>query len=522
MKTFFLSLTGLIVSLSICAQWNTDLTTNLVISDNGRIENVIYDGNGYYLTWQEGAGPFTHKVTRLNVDGTSNWNAPILAHNHDLGSFTVSLQHTAMDVNRNFIRVSTYINNDGEFCCINKIDTTGTQLFNGESGLVYPGLAMGFALGASGNMYLLVNTELKKIDADGNTLWSATLDPSHLNSREGKIIESADGTVGVAYFVPGMGNPTYGNFYISRFDSVGNRTTVGSQTIAPASCSFYRPWYFTESYTGHYYFIGFDTNSSVSFVQHLMGDEPMVGGNGTPLDNSANSSFITATVAGDSLFAFYQYNWNSFDEGGLKMQAIDLAGGTHAYNQGLNLYNETAGIRPFQHSAIDLNGYPACLILESPSQVARLLEVGENGMNTYPLFTSSTSKGLAAISSFNQINATQKQCVAFLEDYRAGNDYSACVAQNLTLDGSTGVAQLSTSGELIVFPNPAHNNLRMQADDKWLGSTCSLYDQLGRELDSFKLTQRNMTLDIKSLPAGVYFIGINNEKEHFFERVIVE
>jgi len=130
MKTSLLLLSCLALSLNVRSQWNTDLSSNLVIAENGRIDDVIYDGNGYYLTWQEGTGPFTHKVTRLNEDGTSNWNAPILAHNHDLGSFTVNLQHAAMDADRNFIRVSSYVNNDGEFCCINKIDTTGTQLYN--------------------------------------------------------------------------------------------------------------------------------------------------------------------------------------------------------------------------------------------------------------------------------------------------------------------------------------------------------------------------------------------------------
>jgi hypothetical protein len=504
------------------AQWNTDLTANLVMSETGRIENVLYDGNGYFMTWQEGTGPFTHVVDRLNLDGTSAWNAPILVHNHDLGSFTVSLQYTALDAENHFVRVSSYINDNGEFCCINKIDATGTQLLNGEAGVEFSGLAMGFTLAPSGNMYLLVGSDLKKLDADGNIQWTSTLDPDHLNNREAKIIESADGTVGVAYFVPGMGNPAYGQYYISRFDAQGNRTTSGSQLIAPATCSFYRPSYFTEMSTGHYYFIGFDTNSSVSFVQHLMGDEPMIGGNGTPLDNSANSSFITATVAGDSLYAFYQYNWNSFDEGGLKMQSIAMATGVHGYDQGLNLFGESDGIIPRQNSAVNLNGNPGCMIVQSPSNTASLLKVGSSGVNTYPMLLSPSTKSQAAVSAFHQLNQQTKQLVVFMEDYRSANEYPTAVAQNLTLDSPTGIAQSSPAHGMMLYPNPAHHRFHMQADHQWLGSTCCIFDSMGRKLDSFTLTQCSLMIDIQHWPRGVYHIGLNNGKFVLFERLIVE
>jgi hypothetical protein len=521
MKIFLSIVILLVFVIKTQAQWNTDLTANLVMSETGRIENVLYDGSGYFLTWQEGIGPFTHVVNRLNLDGTSAWNAPILAHNHDLGSFTVSLQYTALDAENHFVRVSSYINDNGEFCCINKIDASGTQLLNGEAGVEFSGLAMGFTLAPSGNMYLLVGSDLKKLDGDGNIIWTSTLDPDHLNNREAKIIESADGTVGVAYFVPGMGNPTYGYYYISRFDAAGNRTTVGDQQIAPASCSFYRPWYFTEMSTGHYYFIGFDTNSSVSFVQHLMGDEPMIGGNGTPLDNSANSSFITATVAGDSLYAFYQYNWNSFDEGGLKMQSIDLATGAHGYDQGLNLYGETDGIVPRQNSAVDLGGHPGCMIVEWPSNVSRLLEIGANGPNTYPLFTSSTVKSQVAVSSLHSIGNNEQQLVAFMEDYRVGGDYPYAVAQNLVLAVPTNI-QAVTSSNLILYPNPSRDFTHLSVEDSHLGFTCTLINQLGCPVTAFTLTQRSTCIETASLPAGVYTLLVQGKAESLSRKLVVE
>jgi hypothetical protein len=521
--TLFASLLICLFSIRNAAQWNTDLSVNLSLSETARIENVIYDGNGYYFTWQEGMGPFSHVVTRLNLDGSPDWQSPILAHNHDLGSFTVSLQHSAVDSEHNFIRVSSYVNDNGEFCCINKINTAGEQLLNGEAGVEFTGMAMGFALGTSGNMYLLVNSDLKKIDPAGNVLWSTALDPDHPNNREADIIESPDGTVGVAYFVPGMGNPVYGKYYISRFDASGIRTTVGSQLISPATCSFYRPSFFTINDAGEYFFIGHDTNSSVSFVQHLIGDVPQIGGNGTPLDNAANSSFITATVSNDTLYAFYQYDWNSFDEGGMKMQAITMATGTTAYDLGVNLYNSTDGIRPLQNSALDLNGIPACLIVESPSNVVRLLEYGPFGVNTYPMCTSSAVKSQAAVTTFHQLNSNQKQLIMFLEDYRTASEYPSAIAQNLVLDSpGLGVSQAIGSTGMMMYPNPAHHSTRMQIDNEWLGSACNVFDQFGRKVDSFTISQCTMILDTRQWPVGIYHVNITNGTERLCRLLIIE
>jgi hypothetical protein len=327
--------------------------------------------------------------------------------------------------------------------------------------------------------------------------------------------------VGVAYFVNGKGNPAYGQYYISRFDEQGNRTTSGSQLIAPASCSFYRPYYFTEMSTGQYYFIGFDTNSGASFVQRLMGDMPQIGGNGTALDNSANSSFITATVANDSLYAFYQYNWNSFDEGGLKMQAMDLATGTNAYDQGYTLYDETAGVKPIQHSALNMNGSPACLIVENATQTIQLIEIGTLGQNTFNLFTSTTNKGLASVSTYDQINADQKQLVVFMEDYRPSIDQSSAIAQNLLLS-SVGMMNVESNHTMMMYPNPAHESTMMLLDENWIGSTCKIMDGLGRCLESFNIRQNNTMLDVSGLPAGMYYISMSNGIGYLCRKLFVE
>jgi hypothetical protein len=204
------------------------------------------------------------------------------------------------------------------------------------------------------------------------------------------------------------------------------------------------------------------------------------------------------------------------------MQAIDMLTGVHGYDQGLNLFGENDGVIPRQNSAVNLNGNPSCMIVEWPSNVSRLLEVGPQGQNTYPLFTSPSSKSQVAVSSFHDIGNNQKQLVAFMEDYRAGGDYPYAVAQNLILDSQTGVPTTYTSNEFILYPNPALHSVNMRLPQEWLGSTCTLYDRLGSVIDSFQLTQNSTSIDLHKLPSGVYQVGICNGKEHRFERLIIE
>lgn len=523
MKTVASVALYLLIQINSFSQWNPDLNVNLVLSDTGRIENIQYNGSGYFVNWQAGMGPFSHQVAFLNPDGTYGWPASIPIHNHDLGSFTLSLQHSGLDSQGNFVAVSSYINDLGEFTCINKVDNSGAQLLNGESGIEFQGLAMGFAMGASDFMYLVVNSELKKIDPTGNVIWSVALDPGQPNNREAIILESVDGSLGVSYFVPNGGNPVYGRYYIARFDSNGNRTTTGSQQIAPANCSFYRPAYFTMNEAGEYYFIGFDTDSGISFVQHLVGDVPQIVGNGNSLDNSANSGFMTATVNGNTLHAFYQYDWNSYDQGGLKLQSIDMASGAHAFDLGQIVYESSTLVRPLRNSAVNLNGSPACLIVENLSNAVRLSEYGQTGFNSYPICTTPSVKSQSAITPLHTLTPDQQQLVVFLEDYRTTFEYPTIIAQNIVVENpGSNVSQTNVSGGLTIYPNPARQNTNLNLDTKWIGSTCRVFDPFGRMVDAFIVNKDCITLDTRHWHAGMYHIMISNDVNHQSQKLIIE
>lgn len=491
------------------AQWSTVLNENLIIANDSRISNVLFDGAGFYFTWEDGsAGVFKHMVTRLNADGTPNWTSSQVAHSHDLGSFTVSLQHSFVDASGNFIRVSSYAANttSGLASCANKISPTGTQMWNGQLGVEFTDGAMGATIGASGNLYVLVGSNLLKINDQGQVLWTSALDPATTNTREGKIVELSDGSVGVAYYRPGQFNPTYGSYYISIFDASGTRTTTGSQQIGPASCSFYNPVYLTSNTNDELFFVFFDTNSSVAFVQKMIGDVPQLAGNGLAFDTSVNSKFVTAFKENNTLHLLYKYNWNSSDEGGVKLQSIDLNTFTTVYPAGSILFDQTTtNVSPLRNCFNSYNGSLGFLMVDNVSKEVTFQTILNGALSsTFQMCTSASDKGLAALS------VGAGEVVAFLEDYRNGISNSPTnVAQNLN-SGGNNVEEGGESFALSVYPNPASTSFKIRVSPNSMGSAYGIYDMTGKCLERGVVLNETMSFNSTHWPSGMYFVRIGD------------
>ena len=168
-----------------------------------------------------------------------------------------------------------------------------------------------------------------------------------------------------------------------------------------------------------------------------------------------------------------------------------------------------------------MGDHAGCLIIENASQTVRLLEVTSAGINTTDLFTSTSSKGLAAISSFDQINPEQKQLVAFLEDYRIAVDQSSAVAQNLLL-GNVGIMGPHTLQSPMMYPNPAHHSARFTVDESWLGSDCAIYNSMGQRMQGFTIRQCNTTLNLESLCAGIYHVCVQSSIHKISRTLFIE
>jgi len=81
--------------------------------------------------------------------------------------------------------------------------------------------------------------------------------------------------------------------------------------------------------------------------------------------------------------------------------------------------------------------------------------------------------------------------------------------------GSAGDPEAGTGGNMSIriYPNPAVNTIQVTTDDvSWVSSELVIYNQAGQRVMGVRVTGRTFTLNISSLPAGLYFIRAGNGK----------
>ncbi|MBQ7735711.1 MAG: T9SS type A sorting domain-containing protein, partial [Bacteroidales bacterium] len=79
-----------------------------------------------------------------------------------------------------------------------------------------------------------------------------------------------------------------------------------------------------------------------------------------------------------------------------------------------------------------------------------------------------------------------------------------------------GVSDIS-SGPFSIFPNPVEDCIYLQREDNDLNFSCELYDMQGKRL----IKRENATsINVSSLPAGVYVLQINTANGSQFHKII--
>jgi hypothetical protein len=89
----------------------------------------------------------------------------------------------------------------------------------------------------------------------------------------------------------------------------------------------------------------------------------------------------------------------------------------------------------------------------------------------------------------------------------------------------TDIESLSHNDEIVIFPNPATDELSIQTELIHPDETMqvSVLNMLGELLQEEKLKRnREAKINIKTLPAGIYFLQIKSEKESTVKKFIKE
>jgi PKD repeat protein len=110
--------------------------------------------------------------------------------------------------------------------------------------------------------------------------------------------------------------------------------------------------------------------------------------------------------------------------------------------------------------------------------------------------------------------------------YTDGNNCSNSAVENITVDICLGDASISPNYEFSVTPNPAHNMLEINFTPKMATAlSVNLSNELGQQVFTKNIGRTSSykeTVDVSTLPAGIYFLTVHTEKESAKVKVIIE
>lgn len=97
-------------------------------------------------------------------------------------------------------------------------------------------------------------------------------------------------------------------------------------------------------------------------------------------------------------------------------------------------------------------------------------------------------------------------------------DWNPAIVTNTTynINTSLGIEELGNSS--VIYPNPASTNFTIKANERI--EQIRIYDMLGKEWKNSRPTSTNPTVDISTLPEGIYLVNVSTEKGTFTERLI--
>jgi len=83
------------------------------------------------------------------------------------------------------------------------------------------------------------------------------------------------------------------------------------------------------------------------------------------------------------------------------------------------------------------------------------------------------------------------------------------------LSSFIGVNEITELNEFSVYPNPTSNQIRLKANTNLLGSSYTIYDNMGKSVISGQINAPQMLIELGNLSDGIYLLSIGEHKQSF-------
>lgn len=522
MRNLTFLLTVFITTMSF-AQWTEDYDVNTLVADapSGDIQSVgTNDGKTYVIFWDESDG-YELRVQLLDADGNQLFGSNgILANDiADNGSWTATRSQT-VDADGN-LYIGFTATNDGDGY-VNKISPTGEQLF-GVSGITIPegwdvkllpqedgGVIVGW-LGTGKGM-------LMKYDASGNAVWD---NPIQLDSPDtgspftavGELAGLSDGSFIALIHTKPTSWSVNSILWAQRYDANGDAMWGSAIQISTQTTMSNRRYPILQdgdvTYLGYHGSTGWRFDS---FLQRINPDGTLPwGADGSNFSTDDEYLEMTTSIAFDEDSS---YIWSAANicntnqsEYGQSVQKFDKESGEPLLDASGKVIFPVSADNWVSVGDLQLvNDKPLFLFSNGISNGVNSIQLGvvfldENGdfewEDEYRFIATST--GNKGRFDFTQNMAGQS--IAVWTEERGGT--SKAYAQNIVVeDGIFGVSDLN-SFSISMYPNPTSGMIFINSEK--LLSKIEIFGLSGQIL---KQTKNSKSIDISSLPSGVYVIKV--------------
>jgi hypothetical protein len=139
------------------------------------------------------------------------------------------------------------------------------------------------------------------------------------------------------------------------------------------------------------------------------------------------------------------------------------------------------------------------------------LGVGFQNINSVGQY-SGTSKDTLRVANVTMGNNNQPfRCIV---SSGACSDTSSAAV--LTVINANGINETATNNLFTVYPNPAKSQINVKADATLIGSSYTVYNNIGKVILTGKINAENTVLDLGHLSSGVYLFNIGDHLKQMF------
>jgi hypothetical protein len=506
----------LVFPLGVFAQWNTNLSENLSIAPNSGSSNISnhYSNNGYFFSYDENS---VYKVHRYNTDGTPNWTSSMLPNNRNVG-FSTFTKYTFLDTSGNLIHISSFLVDGINIrYCATKISPTGDQLWNGSSGIEINSFVLGAYISPSDDLYLALGDKtLHKYNSSGVLQWSTTFAGESLSPSNVSIIEKTDGTIGVVFM--SLVNFNNGNYYYSVINT--NGTLINTVQIENELCNVYQRYKLLGDANNNLYFLFTDENDK-GHIQKITSNAPVLPGNGLDIDSSTShaSIFQSAIIKNGELNILYNYYEIVNGSIGIMNQKVNLNTFTTSYANGNILLDcNTNNVFTLPNEMKSFGNDFGFLVLDNNTKnISFKVFDGSTVTQSQNVCTTTSVKGLASVSTLNNISPTNSQVVILFTDDRNNDFEHELYSQNI-LFGFLGIdEEAEIAIDIMIYPNPAKSILYIKNIENI--KSIDVYNSTGQFLSTISNFDK---IDVSNWSNGVYYFNILLENNQSLSKKIIK